>query len=398
MRSSLTLLGLSLLTASTAFGQSIDAQKVSFDYMRLPLVALPASIKTYTPEVVIRYADAVKEQQTAHTQAVAEAKINAEKAKQEYKALSLKEKMMNRVLLDERKPGEAVIPVADYTAQVYDPKMLAATYVTISGLQKAQTADADIRVTVNVEGFTQGPISPINPAATGIRLGNGPAPIKYAYEISYKSPIAVRAVAKDGTVLVDEIIEATNTYTKVNTESYNSEADLAKFWGANQKSFLRQLDENSMKANMKMAADYLDSKLGHKLITRNTNIWVVTDKKVNYDEYPQAFEKSMLGYKMLADQARMADGQKQIEAANELWKKALAEANPKDKKARIDEKVMAATLYNDAEANLWLNNFDEADLLLAKLKMLDISRYKTPMQEMSTLVADQRTRYNANKK
>lgn len=398
MRYTLTLLGLSLLTAGTAFGQSIDAQKVSFDYMRLPLVPLPAGTKTYMPEVVIRYADAVKEQQTAHTQAVAEAKINAEKAKQEYKALSLKEKMMNRVLLDERKPGEAVIPLADYTAQVYDPKMLAATYVTISGLQKAQTADADIRVTVNVEGFTQGPISPINPAATGVRLGNGPAPTKYAYEISYKSPIAVRAVAKDGTVLVDEIIEATNTYTKVKTESYNSDADLAKFWGANQKSFLRQLDENSMKTNMKLAADYLDSKLGHKLVTRNTNIWVVTDKKVNYDEFPQAFEKSMLGYKMLADQARMADGQKQIEAANELWKKALAESNPKDKKARIDEKVTAATLYNDAEANLWLNNFDEADLLLAKLKMLDIGRYNTPMQEMSTLVTDQRTRYNANKK
>jgi len=398
MRYTLTLLGLSLLTAGTAFGQSIDAQKVSFDYMRLPLVPLPAGTKTYMPEVVIRYADAVKEQQTAHTQAVAEAKINAEKAKQEYKALSLKEKMMNRVLLDERKPGEAVIPLADYTAQVYDPKMLSATYVTISGLQKAQTADADIRVTVNVEGFTQGPISPINPAATGVRLGNGPTPTKYAYEISYKSPIAVRAVAKDGTVLVDEIIEATNTYTKVKTESYNSDADLAKFWGANQKSFLRQLDENSMKTNMKLAADYLDSKLGHKLVTRNTNIWVVTDKKVNYDEFPQAFEKSMLGYKMLADQARMADGQKQIEAANELWKKALAESNPKDKKARIDEKVTAATLYNDAEANLWLNNFDEADLLLAKLKMLDIGRYNTPMQEMSTLVTDQRTRYNANKK
>jgi len=398
MRYTLTLLGLSLLTAGTTFAQSIDAQKVSFDYLRLPLVPLPAGTKTYMPEVVIRYADAVKEQQTAHTQAVAEAKINAERAKQEYKALSLKDKMVNRVLLDERKPGEAVIPVADYTAQVYDPKMLAASYVTISGLQKAQTADADVRVTVNVEGFTQGPISPINPAATGVRLGSGPAPTKYAYEISYKSPIAVRAVAKDGTVLVDEIIEATNTYTKVNTESYNSDADLAKFWGANQKTFLRQLDENSMKANMKLAAEYLDSKLGHKLITRNTNIWVVTDKKVNYDEYPQAFEKSMLGYKMLADQARMADGQKQIEAANELWKKALAEANPKDKKARIDEKVMAATLYNDAEANLWLNNFDEADLLLAKLKMLDIGRYKTPMQEMSTLVTDQRARYNANKK
>ena len=397
MRQTFTLLGVALLTAATAHGQSIDAQKITFDYVRLPLVALPAGTKTYLPEVVIRYADAVKEQQAAHSQAVTDAKSTAEKAKQEYKALSLKDKMVNRMLLDERKPGEAVIPMADYTAQVYDPKTLAATYVTISGLQKVQAADADLHVTVSLDGFTQGPINLVNPANNGVRLGSSTAPTKHAYEISYKSPVAVKVVAKDGTVLVDELIEATNTYTKSTTEAYNSEADLAKFWGTNQKSYLRLLDENSMKANMKLAADYLDSKLGHKMIPRTTSIWVVTDKKVNYDEYPQAFEKALLGYKMLADPSRMADGQKQIGAANELWKKALTESNPKDKKARIDEKVTAATLYNDAEANLWLNNFDEADLLLAKLKLLDIGRYNTPVKEMNELVVDQRARYNANK-
>lgn len=78
-----------------------------------------------------------------------------------------------------------------------------------------------------------------------------------------------------------------------------------------------------------------------------------------------------------------------------LWEKALTESNPKDKKARIDEKVTAATLLNDAEANLWMNNFDEAELLLARLKLLDISRYNTLAKELGTVVQDQRTRYTA---
>lgn len=222
--------------------------------------------------------------------------------------------------------------------------------------------------------------------------------MKYAYEVSYKSPIAVKVTAKDGTVLLDELIEATNTYTKTSTEAYNNPDALAKFWSTNQMTFLRQLNENSMKANMKLVNEYLNSKIGQRLISRNTTITVVSDKKVNYDEYMPAFEKALLGYKMLVDPARMADAQKQIGEANELWKKALAESNPKDKKARIDEKVTAATLFNDAEANMWMNNFDQAEILLARLKVLDIGRYNTPAKELSALIQDQRTRYTANTK
>ena len=116
-----------------------------------------------------------------------------------------------------------------------------------------------------------------------------------------------------------------------------------------------------MKTNMKLVADYLDSKLGQRAITRTTSIWVVSDKKVNYDEYPQAYEKALVGYKLLADPSRAADAQKEIGDAAALWAKALTESNPKDKKARIDEKVTAATLFNAAEANLWMNNFDETE-------------------------------------
>jgi hypothetical protein len=208
----------------------------------------------------------------------------------------------------------------------------------------------------------------------------------------------VKVSTKDGAVLLDELIEATNTYTVGKTEAFGNPDGLAKFWATNQNAFLRQLDENSMKANMKLVADYLDSKLGQRVITRNTSIIVVSDKKINYDEYPQAYEKALMGYKGLTDPARTADAQKQISEAVALWNKALTESNPKDKKARIDEKVTAATLYNDAEANLWLNNFDEAERLLARLKLLDISRYNTMANELSVVVQDQRTRFNANKK
>lgn len=390
MRLPFTLAGAALLATVAAHGQSIDAQKVTFDYVRLPLIPLPAGTHNYSPEVVLRYAEDVKQQKAAHESAVTEAKTKAEKDKQEYKAQSLKEKALNRFLLDQRKPGEAVIPPANYTAQLYDAKTLASTYVTVSGLQRATGPEGDLHVTVSLDGFTLGPTTSImmrdgrkvDATATG-------AGLKQAYEVSYKSPVAIKVMTKDGTVLSDELLEASTTYTTVATDVYGS---------AEQPTFLRQLDENIMKTNMKLVTEYLDSKFGQRVVTRNTSIWVISDKKVNYDEYPQAYVKALMGYKMQADQARAADGRKQIGEAVALWDKALTESNPKDKKARIDEKVTAATLFNDAEANLWMNNFDEAELLLARLKLLDISRYNTLAKELGTVVQDQRTRYAANKK
>ena len=399
MRHSLPVLGAALLLTVAAHGQSIDAQKVTFDYVRLPLVPVPAGTHSYTPEVVLRYVESVKQQKADHLSVVADAKAKAEKDKQEYKAQSLKEKAMNRILLDERKPGEAVIPTAEYTAQVFDAPTLAATYLTLSGMQRAQSA-GDLRITVSVDGFMQGPITPIAVKGTQMSIGGASTGdgIRHAYEVSYKSPISVKVTTKDGKVLLDEMVEATNTYTVGKTETFATEDNLNKFWRNNQGAFMRQLDENAMKTNMKLATDYLDSALGQRAITRNTSIWVVSDKKVNYDEFPQAYEKALVGYKLLADPARATDAQKQIGDAAALWSKALAESNPKDKKARIDEKVTAATLYNAAEANLWLNNFDETDRLLARLRLMDISRYNTLAKELDAVSQDQHKRFNANKK
>ncbi|MCR5888687.1 hypothetical protein LRS06_13100 [Hymenobacter sp. J193] len=303
-------------------------------------------------------------------------------------------------MLDERKPQDAVIPPADYTPQVFDTKTLATTYVNVSGLQRAQGADADLQVVVGLDGFVQGDIVPVTIQGSqvkvgGVSTGDG---IKHAYQVSYKSPISVKVTAKDGTVLLDEQLEATNAYQEAKTEAFAQEGGLAKYWQANQMGFLRKLDDDLMKANMKLVAEMLDSRFGQRTITRNTSVIVVTDKKVNYDEFPQAYEKALMGYKMLGQPARAADATKQMEEAVTLWNKALAESNPKDKKARIDAKVTAATLLNAAEANLWLNNFDETERLLAKLKLLDISRYNEAAKDLDTLLQDQRARYQANHK
>lgn len=154
MRIHVTLALVASIIAAPGFAQSIDPQKISFDYVRLPLVPLPTGTHTFQSEVLIRYEEAIKQQKEAHSAAVVDAQSKATEAKKEYKAQSLGMKAFNKIVLDERKPQDAVMPRADYTPQLFDTKTLAATYVSVSGLQRTQSNDADLHVVVSLDGFT----------------------------------------------------------------------------------------------------------------------------------------------------------------------------------------------------------------------------------------------------
>lgn len=87
--------------------------------------------------------------------------------------------------------------------------------------------------------------------------------------------MAMKATAKDGTVLPDELLEANTNYMAAITQDYGS---------ANKVTFLRQLGVNVTKTNMKLVKEYLNSKFGQRPVTRNTTVTVVSDKKINCNE------------------------------------------------------------------------------------------------------------------
>ncbi|MCR5888686.1 hypothetical protein LRS06_13095 [Hymenobacter sp. J193] len=85
MQKNLTLTFAAALLTTVGFAQSIDPQKISFDYVRLPLVPLPAAVHTFRPEVVTRYEEAIKQQQANRVAAIADAQTKAAEAKKNIK-------------------------------------------------------------------------------------------------------------------------------------------------------------------------------------------------------------------------------------------------------------------------------------------------------------------------
>jgi tetratricopeptide (TPR) repeat protein len=154
---------------------------------------------------------------------------------------------------------------------------------------------------------------------------------------------------------------------------------------------------HSCAAYMNIVKDELASRYGYSQMPRATTVINIKDKKVSYDDYNQAFEKATTAYSKLASQDKKAEATSELEKAVELWNNALKEADPKNKKARVDAKVEAATHLNCAEAYMWLNNFEEAEKHINKIKMLDISKYENLANELNAVIAEQKNRFNSNK-
>ncbi|ARS35992.1 tetratricopeptide repeat protein [Pontibacter actiniarum] len=384
-----------VLLSGIVVAQDINLEKVSFNYMRLPLQPLPKEAKTFSGKVEIAYKEEVEAAKEARQQEVEDIKATAAAEKAEYKQKSLGAKAFSKIILDEGKPKGPVIGKDPYVAKIHDGNSLANSYVQIPSYTR-QDADADVQVTVLLHGFSVVDVVPQTRESMIKKDGKDITTTYYYYEVSYNHPITLRVQNKDGQVLYESPIEALSELTVAKTGEYKTQDGLEKHWAINQNNFLRGLDDAIILKNMNIVKEELASQYGYNPMLRATTVLNIKDKKVSYDDFNQAFESATTGYSKLANQEKKAEAVAELEKALELWNNALKEADPKNKKARVDAKVAAATHLNCAEAYMWLNNFEEAEKHLNKIKMLDVSKYENLAKELQVVLADQKSRYNSS--
>ncbi|MFC5269559.1 hypothetical protein [Adhaeribacter terreus] len=379
-----------------AKAQDINFEKVNFEYVRLPLQPLPKELKTYSGNVVLVYKDEVEANKAARQQEVADIKAKAAADQDEYKKKSFGEKAFNKIVLEEGKPKGPYIGKDPYLPKMHDAGILANSYIQIPGFTK-QDANADIQASVLLNGFAMSDMSEKTKQSSVKINGVETSSTKYFYEVSYKHPITLRVQDKTGRILHESPIESLNETITANTGEFKSKEALEKYWSENQNTFLRGLDESLITRNMNIVKDELASRYGFAKMPRATSVINIKDKKVSYDDFNQAFEKATTAYSKLALLDKQAEAATELEKAVELWNNALKESDLKNKKARVDAKVTAATHLNCAEAYMWLNNYEEAEKHINKIKVLDISKYESLAKELNTVIVEQKSRYNNNK-
>jgi hypothetical protein len=104
-----------------------------------------------------------------------------------------------------------------------------------------------------------------------------------------------------------------------------------------------------------------------------------------------------MGYGKLAEEGSNAKAFEYIKKGIDGWEAALKESEPKNKKARVNDKVTAVTRLNLAEAYIWINDYSNAELQLDKTRFLDLNKFTRLAAKQKGLVDDQKARFEANK-
>jgi hypothetical protein len=417
-----------------AISQKIDKQDLNFDFVRQPLEPLNKSYVNYNSKVIMTYeADALeqdKQAQKEFEQAKADYPKQVQKAEDQYKLdmieyekkkkeaedkynkemeawnkKSTGDKFVEKKILNEdnkpyldlpREPYKEIPPQPKpkevHHQRVFDKNVLTSTYLKLDGFKNLP--DNAVKITATLYGFENTTPELKSSVITEYDYGSKSSyqVTTYWYELQYKHPIGLKVELPDGQTIMDETLEKVGKYTTVKSNS--SKGNYPTF---NEEAFTANLQSKIVEENMKIINDYLNNKYGFSRIKRTSVIYRVEPKKFTYDDFQQAYESAVAGYGLLATDFKNAN--LKINAAIELWEKALTEFNPNEKKVRIDEDVARAAHFDLAEAYLWTYNFEKADADLSKIIGLNPSKKEEKAVEaLRELMKDIKARWEANNK
>lgn len=407
---------LSFLVAAKGYGQKVTDDEINFEYKRLPAEPAGKGLTNYVSKVVLNYeAENAAKMEEYNKQVVAaeqkyeqdvkdypakvkEAEEKYKKEKDEWDKKSMGSKITEKAMTGSNDKPQKQIPSQPYKSlpskpvlkKAYDKDMLASTYVSLDGYTK--NPSNAVSVTVTLFGFEA--VDPqLKNETRNVLSGGATHPVNYCwYETSYKHPMSVKAEVPGKGEILNLGIEQFNQYTVAKTAATEGTSQ-----AMNRESYSQQLEDKCLADNMKYVNQLINEKYGYSKIKRTTILYNVKPKgDMNYGDYQSAYESALSGYNMIASDA--AGAKTKIKMAIDSWEKALQEYKPGDKKARVNDDIALSTRLNLAEAFMWTDEYQKADDQLIKTTSLDPSkRQRKWSEELKTLIAEQKKRFEANK-
>ena len=421
MKNLFPLLILLLLAWSPGQAQKVQDGETSFDYIRLPLIPIDASIENYEAEIVLAYrekTEAAKAQYEADLNA-AQAKYDSEMATwnaqvkaiddaynaamDEYAQKKGITKWAEQTFLDEGAPVKGTYPpqpTMDKVPEPYFPKYLdeesfAATYGTLDGYN--MNSENAVKVTITMHGFEITDEKMDSKESKTTKDGVTTTIVNYWYSVSYKHPVSVKVESPTQGVIYDEIIPSTQAVYTNTTSSYQNVYQLNEYWDINRQSFIGNLDDQIASSNLSMANTELNSHCGISTIERNTSVfWVKDSKKFDYQDLYTAYEHAVVAYSLLEDDINREAAKTELQNGIDIWEEVLTFYDPDEKKSRLNDKVVSSIHYNLAEAYSWMDDYISSMKHMNKIGAISVKKYEKQAEDLEVFIDDQKARYNAN--
>ncbi|MBO75210.1 MAG: hypothetical protein CMD33_08055 [Flavobacteriales bacterium] len=380
-------LALAALSFVTVSAQNVQRESIQVDYISRPSEPLPAGVSTYNVVVNQSYRDqyeAELAQWEIDTQ-LAQETYNAEM--EAYNAKGTGAKILERALLDEKKP-QLILPRKPVaTERVFEPGIIGSK-IDMQGMTRTEDGAT---VTIEIQYFEG---SAPEEGKKEIKDKEGNVTFKYYRTMKYRQPIRYMVQLPDGSIVVDEVLTSSEDFTTYTSEKYTSKSALNKAW--NLTAVNNRLSQMSVQAGCIAINMVLNDRFCFSKKTRPMTIYhAKTKKKVDYTDLNNAaLDMKMAMEKYLNQPEASAEG---IRACVAVWEQVLAEADFDNKKARINRKMAGLLYLNLINANIWLEDYDRVDVLFDEMRRLDTKKSAEGTADgLDTFSEDQRRRKEIN--
>ena len=380
-------LALAALAFITANAQNVKRESVQVEYISRPSEPLPAGVTTYNVVVNQSYRDqfeAELQQWEIDTQLAQETYAAEMEA---YNAKGTGAKILERALLDEKKP-QLVLPRKPVaTERIFEPGIISSK-IDMQGMTRTE---GGATVTIEIQYFEG---SAPEDGQQEIKDKEGNVSYKYYRTMKYRQPVRVTLQLPDGSIAIDEVLTSSEDFTTYTSDKYTSKSALNKAW--NQTSVNNRLSQRSVEAGCIAINSILNDRFCFSKKTRPMTIYhAKTKKKVDYTDLNNAaLDMKMAMEKYIDRPEEAAEG---IRACVEVWERVLAEADFENKKARINRKMAGLLYLNLINANIWLEDYDRVDALFDEMRRLDTKKSAEGTADgLDTFSEDQRRRKEIN--
>jgi hypothetical protein len=369
----ITLLTIAAFSILSASAQKPDWEKVEATYTRLPMKPVAPMAKKYSMEVIMD-ADNIEKNKLADRDALIQSVTTT-----------------NAILVKQGKPAQPYPADNNYYA-VNRSEQTVRTALKLDGCQEVTSAP-EFTVKLKVTGFEFVNTTLKDQTSTV----NGVITKTYYYEVSSMYKISYELMSASGEVLRDEVLAGTDKVLNVEkTKSFANAYGLELWWNSDDaKATKISYDNNTFKKAMQVANNQLNSELGYTEIKTQLNVATMKDAAV-YADFIAAFGDASMGYNYLA-----ADKKKAMDyllKATVVWEKAAKEYDPAAKKQRVSDDVAGALYANLAVAYCFLEDWDQCNHNLVKLKAMDKSgKLKNKLEDADAFKKDYEARAKANK-
>ena len=270
--------------------------------------------------------------------------------------------------------------------EVNGPSVMAG--IRIEGFNQQQ--DAPVKITLVWNGFERGPIKEN-------KTGVGPA-IRYKYEIQYRHRITLKIDVPGKGLVVNENIAETEGFRVYTTPEFKTKGDYKLWWIDNEATFWDQRQSEIVMQHVATINNYLNEKVGYPKKAYGLEIHTVKKSKdFDYTDLMNAWTSAQDGFLKVEYADRDAEVKQKLQAAVDIWNKALLESNVNERKTRIDKEVTAAIYVNLGQAYLWMGDYVNAELSCNKALGVDFGRYNREARPMIDFIRFQKARWEANR-